>query len=105
MKIIVTHVCPPIPTRSCDWRAHWDGMEEDGPYGDGETREQAINGLFDNTEVADLASWFGIETREVDTLRGPEYGHWIAFADGESVEAAWEDQAIVDLAVKLAEVV
>lgn len=102
MKIIVTHVCPPIPTRSCDWQATWDGMEEDGPSGHGATRAEAINDLFDNTEVDDLASWFGIEAREFGTSFEDYY--WVASTpNGDHVASAWRDEAIVDLAYKLAE--
>lgn len=101
MKVIVANISPPIPVRNCDWQAHFDGMEEDGPYGYGATRQDAINDLLDNTDTDDLACLFGIQTREVDTLRGPEYGHWIAFTVGETVEAPWREQAIADLAAKL----
>jgi len=77
-------------------------MEETGPFGHGETERDALNSLLDNCELDDLISWFGIETQEVDTDRGPEYGHWNAKApDGTVVSAAWEDQAIVDLVAKL----
>ena len=104
MKIIVTNVCQPIPICSCDWQATWDGMEEDGPYGHGATREQAINDLFDNTDVDDLAAWFDIEAREFGA--SPEDYYWVASTPkGEHVASAWRDAAIVDLAYKLAEVV
>jgi hypothetical protein len=41
-KIITTHVYPPIPWRQFDWSAHYDGEEEDGPYGWGATPEKAV---------------------------------------------------------------
>lgn len=47
MKIITTHVFPPIPIRSCDWSAHIDGQEEDGPQGWGATEQEAREDLED----------------------------------------------------------
>lgn len=49
-KIITTYVYPPIPIRSMDWQAHYDGQEECGPYGHGPTEEEAIKDLVENTE-------------------------------------------------------
>jgi hypothetical protein len=100
-KIITSNPCPPIPSREADWCAWFDGDEESGPWGWGSTKLQSINGLIDNCEIDDLIHWFGIKTREVDTMRGPEYGHWIAFTGSDSVEASWEDQAVADLVFKL----
>ena len=46
MKTIVTsHPYPPIPLRSMDWQACFDGEEEDGPYGYGATEAEAIEDL------------------------------------------------------------
>ncbi|MEP1600021.1 MAG: hypothetical protein ABJL57_03290 [Hyphomonas sp.] len=55
---MVTHVVttfhfPPIPSRSHDWSAHWDGYEEDGPYGWGETEDEAKADLLENYERPD----------------------------------------------------
>jgi hypothetical protein len=43
--IVVVHVCPPIPLRCFDWCAYYDGYEEDGSYGWGATKEEAIKDL------------------------------------------------------------
>ena len=46
IKIIITkHVYPPIPDRSQDWCAYYDGEEELGHYGWGPTEEAAIVNL------------------------------------------------------------
>lgn len=50
-KIITTHVHPPIPDRSNDWVAHYDGHEESGPHGHGPTEAAAILDLIDNYDV------------------------------------------------------
>lgn len=47
MKIITTHVSPPIPVRCADWLAYRAGTEEDGPWGWGETEAAAINDLIE----------------------------------------------------------
>ena len=49
-KIITRFVYPPIPDRRYDWAAYYDGKEEDGPYGRGETEQQAIDDLLEQTE-------------------------------------------------------
>lgn len=41
-KIVTTCICPPIPLRSNDWIAHYDGDEEAGQYGYGATEAEAI---------------------------------------------------------------
>ena len=41
-KIVTTHDYPPIPIRTRDWCAYFDGEEEAGNYGYGATREEAI---------------------------------------------------------------
>lgn len=46
-KIITSNVCPPIPYRNCDWAAYYDGDEERGRYGYGETEQEAIKDLTD----------------------------------------------------------
>lgn len=50
-RIVTSHVLPAIPIRNHDWMAYVDGMEEDGPYGWGETEEQAVADL--NQMLAD----------------------------------------------------
>lgn len=47
-KIITINVRPPIPVRDCDWMARFDGDEEGGPRGFGETEEAAVSDLTDN---------------------------------------------------------
>ncbi len=48
MKIVTTHVFPPIPDRNCDWCAFYEGQEEAGNYGWGATQERAIADFIDN---------------------------------------------------------
>jgi hypothetical protein len=48
MKIKTHHVYPPIPNRSWDWCGYYDGDEENGFYGWGETEQEAINDLMAN---------------------------------------------------------
>jgi hypothetical protein len=47
-KIITTCIYPPIPVRNLDWVAYYDGDEESGRYGYGETEQEAIKDLTDN---------------------------------------------------------
>jgi len=47
-KIVTSYVSPPIPTRCCDWCAHYDGEEEDGNYGWGATEDEAVRDFLDN---------------------------------------------------------
>lgn len=48
MRIIkVSHVYPPIPIRSMDWCAYYDG-EEEGAQGWGPTEQAAIADLVEN---------------------------------------------------------
>jgi len=44
MKIITSHIFPPIPDRSYDWLAYYDG-NEDGPKGWGKTADEAVRDL------------------------------------------------------------
>ena len=46
-KIVTDHIRPPIPTRSCDWCAYYDGYEEAQEYGYGATEAEAIQNLKD----------------------------------------------------------
>ena len=49
--IITDPVYPPIPIRSCDWRAYWEGDEErPGRYAYGATEEEAIAALLEEEE-------------------------------------------------------
>lgn len=56
VKIITTHIYPPIPFRGCDWEAHLDGDEPtddgqwSGPRGFGATESEAIANLKDEME-------------------------------------------------------
>ena len=51
-KIITEHVYPPIPIRSCDWLAYYDGDEpnDDGQMktGSGATEQEAIDNLLES---------------------------------------------------------
>ena len=46
-KIVTSHIYPPIPIRKFDWCAYFDGEEEDGNYGYGETEQEAIRDFMD----------------------------------------------------------
>lgn len=46
-KIITVNDHPPIPTRDHDWVAYFDGDEERGEYGYGETEAEAIADLLE----------------------------------------------------------
>jgi hypothetical protein len=100
MKVCFSYVHPPVPLQA-HWTAHFDGLEEHGPYGMGSTKKEALDDLLDSTPVDNLTKWFDIETREVDTFRGPEYGHWIAYNDSMSVAAPWRETAVADLVAKI----
>lgn len=39
---------PPIPDRSNDWCAYYDGREEDGPFGRGKSEAAAVQDLLTN---------------------------------------------------------
>lgn len=47
-KIITNHEYPPIPDRSHDWAAYYEGTEENGNYGWGKTEAEAIADLVEN---------------------------------------------------------
>lgn len=47
-KIITCNVMSPIPTPAFDWMAYFEGDEEAGPRGFGETEEKAVKDLTDN---------------------------------------------------------
>lgn len=49
VKIITTHVYPPIPMRQFDWHAHYEGEEDEQmDYGTGATEQEAIDDLLEN---------------------------------------------------------
>ena len=52
MKIITTHIYPPIPIRQFYWQAHYDDEEPNDngqmAYGSGRTKAEAIADLLDN---------------------------------------------------------
>lgn len=48
-RIITSHVYPPIPIRSFDWSAHYEGEEDIGmKIGWGTTEAEAIEDLVEN---------------------------------------------------------
>lgn len=48
-RIITTHVYPPIPVRHMDWRAHYEGEEDEQmDTGTGATEQEAIDDLLEN---------------------------------------------------------
>jgi hypothetical protein len=59
-KIITAHEFPPIPIRSFDWCAYFDGDEELGNYGRGRTEAAAVADLVENYgDDADWIEWNG----------------------------------------------
>ena len=46
-RILTRFIYPPIPTRSNDWVAYYDGDEKSGKYGYGATEQDAIDDLMD----------------------------------------------------------
>lgn len=50
-RIVTTHVHPPIPQRSFDWMAHYEGFEECGDRGYGRTEQEAVDDLVNNCEM------------------------------------------------------
>lgn len=48
--IIISYEYPPVPSRQFDWRAGYDGQEEDGKDGFGETPTAALADLLSNYE-------------------------------------------------------
>lgn len=49
-KIRTSNIRPPIPMRTFDWHAFYDGQEESGPSGFGRTEAEAIKDLIEQTE-------------------------------------------------------
>jgi hypothetical protein len=54
-KIVTEHVNPPIPDRSFDWSATFDGYEPGDSIGTGRTEQEAIDWLIAE-EAALIAS-------------------------------------------------
>ena len=58
MKIVLSHIRPPIPVRDFDWQATLDGYEPGDPIGHGRTPEDAkadlIEQLDDEKDTAAL---------------------------------------------------
>jgi hypothetical protein len=52
-KIITNFIYPPIPLRTCDWEAHYDGQEEWGS-GYGRTEQEAIASLLEDDLINEL---------------------------------------------------
>lgn len=44
-RIVTEHIYPPIPVRTMDWCAYFDGEEELGGYGYGRTEAEAMADL------------------------------------------------------------
>lgn len=54
-RIITTHVYPPIPIRTCDWQAHYDGEEDENmDTGHGATEAESIVDLIENHPRPDV---------------------------------------------------
>lgn len=49
-KIVTHHMFPPVPFRSHDWCAFYDGEEEAGNYGYGATEAEAIKDFVENCQ-------------------------------------------------------
>ena len=49
-RVVTSHICPPIPFRSMDWCAYFDGEEERGGYGYGSTEAEAIADFINNLD-------------------------------------------------------
>jgi hypothetical protein len=48
-RIVTDHVFPPVPSRSFDWCAYYEGEEEKQNYGWGRTEEEAVADLLADT--------------------------------------------------------
>lgn len=51
-RIVTEHIYPPIPVRTMDWCAYFDGEEELGGYGYGRTEAEAVADLLDQVDEA-----------------------------------------------------
>jgi hypothetical protein len=47
-KIVTSHIYPPIPIRTHDWCAYYDGEAEAGHYGWGRTEAEAVADFIEN---------------------------------------------------------
>jgi hypothetical protein len=65
MKIVVTFTGAPIPVRSFDWVAHFDGGEEDGPCGYGPTK---LSALYDLRDALENDAEAAAVQREIDAI-------------------------------------
>ena len=83
-KIVTHHVFPPIPDRSYDWCAYYDGEEERREYGWGATEQEALEDfhrlqaeMAEAEDLADLAEldddWLS-ESERLGEGRGPRWG-------------------------------
>lgn len=63
-RVLVEHVNPPIPVRSHDYRAWFDGQEESGPTGEGATAADALDDLKDNLDAWECCDCGGYGRRE-----------------------------------------
>jgi hypothetical protein len=52
-RIVTDHVFPPVPSRSFDWCAYYEGEEEKQSYGWGRTEEEAVADLLGATGSAE----------------------------------------------------
>lgn len=84
MKIITSNIYPPIPDRSHDWGAYYDGKEEDGYKGFGATEAEAIRDLVENYETDEEIALYGLAMA---------VGAWmtvVAHGAGPATETAWK---------------
>lgn len=67
-KIVTHHSYPPIPVRSFDWCAFYDGCEEDGRYGYGATEAEAVADFIENCapDYDDEAARSSVEGSEME---------------------------------------
>lgn len=70
-KITFIYENPPIPIRSCDWRAVFTDDDENGPSGFGATKKEAFKDLLLNTEE-EMAQYHHDTTWTVHTVDGKE---------------------------------
>ena len=81
-KIILKHEYPPIPQRTCDWRAYREGDEEiPARHGWGRTEAEAL------AELAVLEECGGrdIGARRWNPPRWPAHNTWLCAVSSESL--------------------
>ena len=84
-KVIFTHERPPIPTRGHDWRAGFDGREEEGRDGFGATKLAAAVDLYQHCETPEevLACVVAILRADLESRSKSAEGQWSKLlADG-----------------------